>query len=185
MIGNDDEKEIEDEGKAESGWDSLRRKSGESASVRDQSVNVWQDGNRKLTIRLPALMRGPAASRGLTKFPRVGQAGERRRSCLTASPNCAKAQSDNPAALSLKVTFPRKGKEPAKVFYGKIKSPPAGPMERDDVRTIGSPHTSPSRKENVKRIRVDVAHPMSENYSSSCPWGKPTGDNLQHAFIIE
>lgn len=53
MIGNDDEKEIEDEGEAESDWDSLRCKSGESASVRDRSVNVWQEGNRQLTIRLP------------------------------------------------------------------------------------------------------------------------------------
>jgi hypothetical protein len=43
----------------------------------------------------------------------------------------------------------------------------------------------PSRKENVKRIRVDVAHPMTQNFSSSCPWGKLTGDDLQHAFIIE
>lgn len=82
--------------------------------------------------------------------------------------------------LTLKVTFPRKGKEPAKVPYGKIKNPPPGPVERDDVRTIGSPHTSPSRKENVKRIRVDVAHPMTRDYSSSWPWG----DDLQHAFIV-
>ncbi|EDR10757.1 uncharacterized protein LACBIDRAFT_324628 [Laccaria bicolor S238N-H82] len=114
MIGNDDEKEIEDEGEAESDWDSLRCKSGESASI-------FQE---------------------------------------LCKPD-----------LSLKVTFPRERKEPAKVLHGKIKSPPPGPVERDDVRTIGSPHTSPSRKENVKRIRVDVALPTTQNYSSSCLCG--------------
>ena len=40
MIGNDDEKEIEDEGEAESDWDSLRCKSGESACERPMSQRL-------------------------------------------------------------------------------------------------------------------------------------------------
>ena len=53
-------------------------------------------------------MRGPAPSRGSTEFPRVVQTGERRRSYLTAFPNCAKAQTDNPTALELEGDVPQK-----------------------------------------------------------------------------
>ena len=56
-------------------------------------------------------MRGPAPSRGSTEFPRVVQTGERRRSYLTAFPNCEKAQTDNPTALELEGDVPQKREE--------------------------------------------------------------------------
>ena len=88
-------------------------------------------------------MRGPAPSRGSTEFPRVVQTGERRRSYLTAFPNCEKAQTDNPTALELEGDVPQKREGSCQSSLWEDQKSPATTMERDNVRTIGSPHTTP------------------------------------------
>ena len=123
-------------------------------------------------------MRGPAPSRGSTEFPGVVQTGERRRSYLTAFPNCAKAQTDNPTALELEGDVPQKREESCQSSLWEDQKSPT----TVEVDIMSEALEALIRlQEKCQAYPHPRRHPMTQNYSSSCPWG----DDLQHAFIIE